>query len=141
MSPTNPPVMADEAPQRGEVWIVRFGPSIGGETQKIWPSVVLSKDTANALLNRVQVVPISSQVFRLYPAEAYMTLNGERRTRSRRSANSACNGGWAIVEGGYGGGRERWKFSLVFSWHGKVPADRNRKAGQLNRRVVSCARQ
>lgn len=71
--------MADEAPQRGEVWIVRFGPSIGGEMQKTRPCVVLSNDTANALLNRVQVVPISSQVSRLYPAEAYVTLNGERR--------------------------------------------------------------
>jgi mRNA interferase MazF len=71
--------VADEAPQRGEVWIVRFGPSIGGEMQKTRPCVVLSNDTANALLNRVQVVPISSQVSRLYPAEAYVTLNGERR--------------------------------------------------------------
>jgi hypothetical protein len=40
---------------------------------------VLSNDTANALLNRVQVVPISSRVGRLYPAEAYITLNGEHR--------------------------------------------------------------
>ncbi|MEA2725583.1 MAG: mRNA interferase MazF [Acetobacteraceae bacterium] len=58
---------------------MRFGPSIGGEMQKTRPCVVLSNDTANALLNRVQVVPISSQVSRLYPAEAYVTLNGERR--------------------------------------------------------------
>jgi mRNA interferase MazF len=29
--------------------------------------------------NRVQVVPISSQVSRLYPAEAFISLNGERR--------------------------------------------------------------
>jgi mRNA interferase MazF len=40
---------------------------------------VLSNDTANALLNRVQVVPVSSQTERLYPAEAYITLNGARR--------------------------------------------------------------
>jgi mRNA interferase MazF len=31
------------------------------------------------MLNRVQVVPISSQVDRLYPAEAYVNVNGERR--------------------------------------------------------------
>ena len=31
------------------------------------------------MLNRVQVVPISSQVERLYPAEAYVWLGGERR--------------------------------------------------------------
>lgn len=41
--------------------------------------MILSNNTANALLNRVQVVPVSSKVERLYPAEAYVTLNGERR--------------------------------------------------------------
>jgi mRNA interferase MazF len=69
----------DSSPTRGEVWLVSFDPSIGGEIQKIRPAVVLSNDTANALLNRVQVVPVSSQVGRLYPAEAFVTLNGERR--------------------------------------------------------------
>jgi mRNA interferase MazF len=78
MLPTNRDV-ADPAPTRGEVWVVDFDPSIGGEIQKTRPAVVLSNDTANALLNRVQVVPISSQVDRLYPAEAYISLNGERR--------------------------------------------------------------
>ena len=72
--------MADDpAPRRGEVWLVAFDPSVGGEVQKTRPAVVLSNDTANALLNRVQVVPISSQVARLYPAEATITLNGARR--------------------------------------------------------------
>jgi mRNA interferase MazF len=70
---------ADPSPHRGEVWLVSFDPSVGGEVQKTRPAVVLSNDTANALLNRVQVVPISSQVGRLYPAETYVSLNGERR--------------------------------------------------------------
>ena len=67
------------SPARGEVWLVSFDPSIGGEIQKTRPAVVLSNDTANTLLNRVQVVPISSKVDRLYPAEAFISLNGERR--------------------------------------------------------------
>ena len=72
--------MAADAPvRRGEVWLVSFDPSVGGEAQKTRPAVVLSNDTANALLNRVQVVPVSSQTERLYPAEAYITLNGARR--------------------------------------------------------------
>jgi mRNA interferase MazF len=69
----------DPAPRRGEVWLVSFDAATGGEIRKTRPAVVLSNDTANALLNRVQVVPISSQVERLYPAEAYVALNGERR--------------------------------------------------------------
>ena len=59
--------------------MVAFDPAIGGEIQKTRPAAVLSNDTANAQLNRVQVMPVSSQVGRLYPAEAYIWLNGERR--------------------------------------------------------------
>ena len=70
---------SDAAPQRGEVWLVSFDASIGGEIQKTRPAVIISNNTANALLNCVQVVPISSQTERLYPAEAYVALNGERR--------------------------------------------------------------
>ena len=54
-------------------------PSATGEIQKTRPAIILSNDAANDALNRVQVVPIASQTSRLYPAEAYVTLNGERR--------------------------------------------------------------
>jgi mRNA interferase MazF len=66
-------------PRRGEVWWVSFDPSVGGEIQKTRPAVVLSNDSANAALNRVIVVPISSQVAKIYPGEALITLNGEQR--------------------------------------------------------------
>jgi len=66
-------------PLRGEVWLVDFDPSIGGEIQKTRPAVIISNDKANSRLNRLQVIPISSQIARLYPSEAYITLGGERR--------------------------------------------------------------
>jgi mRNA interferase MazF len=75
----NPSVPTDAQPRRGEVWLTSFDPSIGGETQKTRPAVIVSNDAANAILNRVQIVPISSQVDRLYPAEAYISLAGQRR--------------------------------------------------------------
>ena len=56
-----------------------FDPLVGGEIQKTRPATILSNDAANTALNRVQVVPITSQISRLYPAEACVTLNGERR--------------------------------------------------------------
>ena len=56
-----------------------FDPSVGGEIQKTRPAIVVSNDAANAVLNRGQVVPISSQVERLYPAEAYVSVDGTRR--------------------------------------------------------------
>jgi mRNA interferase MazF len=72
-------VTTDPSPRRGDVWLVAFDPSVGGEIQKTRPAVVMSNDSANAVLNRVQVVPISSQTERLYPAEAYVSIDGNRR--------------------------------------------------------------
>jgi mRNA interferase MazF len=66
-------------PRRGEVWWVSFDPSIGGEIQKTRPAIVISDDAANAALNRVIVIPITSQVARVYPGEALVTQNGEQR--------------------------------------------------------------
>ena len=65
--------------ERGEVYWVNFEPSLGGEIKKTRPAIVLSNNAANAHLNRVQVVPLTSNVDRLYPGEAYVSLNTEKR--------------------------------------------------------------
>jgi mRNA interferase MazF len=63
---------------RGEVWWINFDPSVGGEIKKERPAVIVSNNAANRNLNRVQVVPITSNVSRIYPSEAMVTLQGRQ---------------------------------------------------------------
>ena len=61
--------------KRGDVWWVNFEPSVGSEIRKIRPVVIVSNNSANTHLNRVQVIPLTSNTGKCYPSEAVVTID------------------------------------------------------------------
>jgi mRNA interferase MazF len=61
---------------RGAIYWINFDPAQGGEIRNRRPAVIVSIDRSNRSLNRLQVVPITSNVRRIYPWEAAVQVRG-----------------------------------------------------------------
>src|SRR2546423_1386793 len=64
--------------KRGEVWWAEFAPSAGGEIQKGRPVVIVSNNPSNKHLNRLQVVPLTTNVEHVYPSEALVAVRARK---------------------------------------------------------------
>ena len=64
--------------KRGEVWWISFDSSAGGEIRKQRPAVIISNNSSNKHLNRLQIVPLTTNVDRLYPSEAYVMVKRKK---------------------------------------------------------------
>ena len=62
--------------RRGEVWWVSFRGAVGGEIQKTRPAIIVSNDRSNEILNRVQIVALTTKTNRVSPGETLVQLAG-----------------------------------------------------------------
>jgi mRNA interferase MazF len=65
--------------RRGDVYWVNFDPAIGGEIRKQRPAVIVSNDAAVRAQNRVQVIPLTSNVAHVHRWEALIQVGGAPR--------------------------------------------------------------
>ncbi len=74
--------------KRGEVFLVNFDSTLGSETKKTRPAVVVSNDLNNAHSPIISIAPISSKVTRIYSFEVEIPPgSGGLKTRSKIMVN------------------------------------------------------
>lgn len=61
---------------RGDVYWVDFDPARGGEIRKQRPAIIVSNEAAVRIQNRVQAIPLTSNVARVYDWEALVRVDG-----------------------------------------------------------------
>jgi mRNA interferase MazF len=59
----------DRSPERGEIFLVCLDPTIGSEINKTRPALVISNDINNKYSSTVTVIPITSNVEKVFPFE------------------------------------------------------------------------
>lgn len=58
--------------KRGEIYFADLNPTVGSETAKQRPVVLVSNDANNRAASTVTVLPITSNVTRIYPFEVFL---------------------------------------------------------------------
>ncbi len=71
--------------RRGDIVLVDFDPARAGEAAKVRPAVVVSNDVANTLAPVVVVVPLTSNLSRVYPVEVVLPA---QRTGTERDSKA-----------------------------------------------------
>lgn len=67
----------NDFPKRGEIYWVNLDPTIGSETKKTRPALIISNDSGNENSAVVIIAPITSKVKKIYSFEVKVEINGK----------------------------------------------------------------
>ena len=61
--------------KRGEIYYADLDPTVGDETKKIRPVLIISNNANNNVANTITIIPITSNVNKVYPFEVLLHVN------------------------------------------------------------------
>jgi len=69
--------MTGNFPRRGEVYWTSLDPTIGTETKKTRPCLIVSNDIGNEVSDLVIMAPITSKISKVYPYNVKVSVGGK----------------------------------------------------------------
>lgn len=70
--------MTGDFPKKGDVYWVSLDPTIGSETKKTRPCLVISNDKGNQASNIIIIAPITSKIDKIYSFEVSVFIAGKK---------------------------------------------------------------
>ena len=70
--------MTGNFPRRGSIYWVSLDPSIGSETKKTRPCMIISNDQGNEFSQTVIVAPVTSKIKKVYSFEVQIEIEGKK---------------------------------------------------------------
>ncbi|MFA5960623.1 MAG: type II toxin-antitoxin system PemK/MazF family toxin [Tatlockia sp.] len=61
--------------KRGEIYFADLDPTVGDEIKKIRPVLIISNNANNNVANTITIIPITSNVNKVYPFEVLLNMN------------------------------------------------------------------
>ena len=74
--------------KRGDIYFANLDPTIGSETKKIRPVLIVSNDANNKVATTVTVIPITSNVKKIYPFEVLLE---KKQTGLTKESKAQCH--------------------------------------------------
>ena len=74
--------------KRGEIYFAVLNPTVGSEIQKTRPVLIISNDIANKYSELVTIIPITSQVKKIYNFEVFLD---KRKSGLLKDSKASCH--------------------------------------------------